>query len=118
MKKVIVPVLVIVALVAVAVVSCPDRQAHKDAIMSVVNAGINDELQVEDESAQALGALFGSIGSSVAGYFIDNRLSVDNYFVCSVGKLRDLNGEDKTISVGVFGHVFTFSKEDLKEALL
>ena len=117
MKKLIITLLVLLGIGAVAVVTCPDRQAHKDAIMSVVNGSINDELQTDDKDAQALSALFGSIGSSVAGYVIDNRLTVDNHFVYSTGTLKDFDGVDKQVSVGVFGHVFTFKKEDLKKAL-
>ena len=26
-------------------------------------------------------------------------------------------GEEKTVSVGVFGHVFTFGKEDIEKAI-
>ena len=85
--------------------------------MSVVNESINDELKTEDKDVQGLSALFGSIGSSVAGYVIDNRLTVTNHFVYSTGVLKDFDGVDKQVSVGVFGHVFTFGKEDLKKAI-
>ena len=117
MKKLIITLLILLGIGAVAVVTCPDRQAHKEAIMSVVNESINDELHTDDKDAQALSALFGSIGSSVAGYVIDNRLIVDNHFVYSTGVQKDFDGVDKQVSVGVFGHVFTFGKEDLKKAL-
>ena len=117
MKKVLIALLVVLVIGAVAVVTCPDRQAHKDAIMAVVNESINDELGTPDPESQGLSAIFGSIGSSVAGYFIDNRLTVKNHFVFSTGELRDLDGENKRVSLGVFGHVFTFDKEDLKKAV-
>lgn len=117
MKKLIITLLILLGIGAVAVVTCPDRQAHKEAIMSLVNESINDELHTDDKDAQALSALFGSIGSSVAGYFLDNRLTVKNYFVFSVGELKDLEGVDQKVSVGVFGHVFTGGKEQLKKAI-
>ena len=117
MKKILITLLVILGIGAVAVVTCPDRQTHKDAIMAVVNESINDGLGTTDHETQGLSAIFGSIGSSVAGYFIESRLTVKNYFVFSIGKLKDLNGEDERVSVGVFGHVFTFDKEDLKKAV-
>ncbi len=117
MKKVIITLLVLLGIAAVGVVSCPDKEAHKDAIMAVVKETINEEMKSEDDGLQGLGVLFGSIGSSVAGYFIDNRLTVKNYYVYSVGKLKNLEGEDNTVSVGIFGHIFTVKKEDLKKAL-
>ena len=52
MKRFIIAILVLLGIGAVAVVTCPDRQAHKDAIMSVVNESINDELQTDDKDAQ------------------------------------------------------------------
>ena len=117
MKKLLITLLVLLGLGAVAVISCPDRQDHKDAIMEVVSGAINDELQTSDKDSQEISAFFGSIGSSVAGYLLDNRLTVKNYFVFSVGELKDLEGVDQKVSVGVFGHVFTGGKEQLKKAI-
>lgn len=118
MKKVIIIILILVGVGLVAVVTCPDRQDHKDAIMAVVNESINDELKPTNEEDAGLSVLFGSIGSSVVNYFIDNRLTIKNHFVYSTGVFKDLEGEEKTVSVGVFGHVFTFKKEDIKEYLV
>ena len=44
MKKFLITLsILLIALAGIAVVTCPDRQAHKDAIMSVVNEKIGDE---------------------------------------------------------------------------
>lgn len=117
MKKII-TVLVLIALVcAVAVVTCPDKQAHQDAIMSVVNTKINDELQTEDTDLQALSAWVGTLGSTLASSVVDNRLTVKNHFLWSSGEFKDLEGNSSRVSVGVFGHVFTFDREDLDRAM-
>lgn len=117
MKKIII-VLVLIALVcAVAVVTCPDKQAHQDAIMSVVNEKINDELQTEEADLQALSAWVGSLGSTLASSIVDNRLTVKNHFLWSSGEFKDLEGNSSRVSVGVFGHVFTFDREDLDRAM-
>ena len=117
MKKLLITLLVLLGIGAVAVVSCPDRQDHKDAIMEVVSGAINDGLQTSDKESQGLSAILGSVGSSIAGQLLENRLTVKNYFVCSIGEIKDLDGEDQRVSVGVFGHVFTEDKEQLKEAI-
>ena len=117
MKKVLIALLIILGLGGVAVISCPDRQDHKDAIMEVVSGAINDELQTSDKDVQELSAFFGSLGSGVAGFLLDKRLTVKNYFVFSVGVIKDLEGVDQKVSVGVFGHVFTGDKEQLKQAV-
>lgn len=114
MKRFIIFLLVLLAIAAVAVVTCPDRQAHKDAIMSVVNEKISEVMGQEEDSDLAL---FGSaIGSSVVSYALDNRLTYKNHFVYSTCETLREDGPHR-LSVGVFGHVFTFSKEDLDRAL-
>ena len=117
MKKLLITLLVLLGLGCTAVVSCPDKQAHKDAIMAVVNEAVNDKLDPDKTDTTGLSQFFGSIGSGIAGFFIDKQLTVENYFVCSVGKRSTPAGEEKTVSVGVFGHVFTFGKEDIEKAI-
>ena len=116
MKKVIILVLVLL-LGAAAVVTCPDKQAHKDAIMAVVSEKINEELKTNDSDSQVLSAVFGTLGTGIASRVVENRLTVKNHFLWSTGQLQDLDGENNRVSVGLFGHVFTFRKEDLDRYL-
>ena len=118
MKKLIIALLVLLGIGIAAIVTCPDHQAHKDAILAVVNECINEEMNPSGVDDYGLSDLFGSIGTSVAGYMIDNRLTIKNHFVYSTGEFKDLEGNEKTVSVGVFGHVFTFKKEDVKKYLV
>lgn len=115
MKKLLFTLLVIVALGAVAAFTCPDKQDHKDALLSVVNESINTSL--EKENLGGLGSIVGSIGSGFAGAYLDNRLVIKDRFLCSVGEIQNLKGEVKKVSFGIFGHVFPLNKDDLREAL-
>ena len=117
MKKLLITLLILLGVGAVAVITCPDRQDHKDAIVKVIGDSISDELQGSNSDSQGISEIVGSIGSSVAGYLLDNRLTVKNYFVFSVGELKDFYGEEQRVSVGVFGHVFTGGKEEIKKAI-
>lgn len=85
--------------------------------MSVVNTKINDELQTEDTDLQALSAWVGTLGSTLASSVVENRLTVKNHFLWSSGEFKDLEGNSSRVSVGVFGHVFTFDREDLDRAM-
>ena len=119
MKKAIITLLVILAVAGIAVLTCPDKQAHKAAIMAVVNEKIGEELGApNDENADVYDLLSGiaSLGSHIGKWVLDSNLSVKNNFVYSVGYLTHRGKTDK-VSVGVFGHVFTFSKEDLDKVL-
>ena len=119
MKKTIIIALVsVIVLAGVAIVTCPDKQDHKDAIMAVVNEKINDSMGVSSSLEEdGIALIFSSIGSGIVGRLIDNRLNVRNNFVFSVGEIQLTDGRTERLSVGVFGHVFTMSKEDLDEAL-
>ena len=116
-RTLIVIVVILVAAAGAALVTCPDKQAHKDAIMAVINEKIEDELQTDDSGLRILSSLFGTISSGIAGNLINNRLVVKNHFLWSTGEITGIDGVRQVISVGVFGHVFTFSKEDLDKAL-
>ena len=117
MKKVIIPISVLLVLLVAAVVTCPNKQAHKEAMMAAINEKIDEELKTDDEDMQGLSVLFGAIGSGIAGRIVDNRLVVNNHFLWSTGKIRDFDGNYRMASVGVFGHVFTFDKEDIDKAI-
>lgn len=115
MKKFFKALLVILIIGGVAVISCPDKQAHKDAITTVINEAVHDELGINAED-DSLGILSG-LANIGAGIYLDTKFDVKNYFLFSVGTI--LHGAEKdVVSLGVFGHVFTFDKEDVKQVLL
>ena len=115
MKKLLVALILLVALALAAVITCPDRQDHVDAIKAVVSEKLQEEVGSAD--ADNLVAVFGkAIGSKVTDWLMDSRLNVKNHFVYSVGEFSTFDGP-KRVSVGGFGHVFTFSKEDIDKAL-
>ena len=104
----------IVALLGIAVVSCPDKQDHKDAILAVINEKLNENIQKKSKDGDdGLAVLGASLGTSISGWILDSGLTVDNRFIYSVGRFNT-GKEVRKVSVGVFGHVFTFSKEDLQ----
>ncbi len=117
MKKLIIFVLILAVIAGVAYATCPDRTAHADAVKELCNTAISNELNPEG-SSDFLGLASGlaSLGTEFAGLFVDNSLVVDNYYVCSIGKI-EYDGQLRTVSVGVFGHVFTLSEEALKAAV-
>ncbi|MDE6857126.1 MAG: hypothetical protein K2J33_00080 [Alistipes sp.] len=102
--------------VAVFIVSCPDKSAHKETIMQSVNREIDSRVDAESEYAglQMLGSM---LGSGLIGLALDHMLTIDNYFVCSVGRVT-LQGRSKTVSFGILNHVFFLPDcDDLAAAL-
>lgn len=117
MKKILV-LFLFVGIGLVAVVTCPQKDAHTDALMKLVNVALDTELSKHAKTEAEMGfAMLGSvIGSGIAEMVIDQKLMVDNYFVCSIGRVL-LDGEEKVVSVGCFNHVFTMPEDKLKEEL-
>ena len=111
-KSSVIALIAAIALVAVAVVTCPDREDHKEAIMSVVNEDAN-ELSGGDNFLNFIT----SIGAGIMGNRIDSRLDVKNIFLFSIGEIHLPDDSSKTVSVGVFGHVFTIGREKMDEVL-
>ena len=117
MKRIILFV-VIIAIALVGIETCPQKDAHTDALMKLVNVALDSELSRHANTVEEMGlAMLGSVlGSGIAEIVIDKKLLVDNYFVCSIGRIV-FEGEEKIVSVGCFNHVFTMPEDKLKEEL-
>lgn len=117
MKGLLYTFLVLLGLACVCVVTCPDKDAHSDALKQLLNTVMTEELYKDVETDEDAGwAMLGSMfGTGIGGLMIDNMLKVDNYFVCSVGTMT-FDGETKIVSLGLMNHVFTIPEEEAREA--
>ena len=114
MKKLL--AVIIVLLVAILMVlTVPDKQKHKDAMMEAVNE------YVEEESVDRMGDnILAKLGKSVVVKTVEtvlnSKLKVNNYYLFNTTYVR-MKGEEQMLSLGLFGHVFTFDKEMLRDKL-
>jgi len=108
--------IIIVLLVAVLMVlTVPDKAKHKEAMMEAINE------YVEEEAVDKLGDnLLARLGKGVIVKTVEtalnSKLKIDNYYLFNKTYVR-LDGEDQMLSLGMFGHVFTFDKEMIREKL-
>lgn len=108
--------IIIVLLVAVLMVlTVPDKAKHKEAMMEAINE------YVEEEAVDKLGdTVLARLGKGVIVKTVEtalnSKLKIDNYYLFNKTYVR-LDGEDQMLSLGMFGHVFTFDKEMLREKL-
>lgn len=115
MKKSIIALLLIIFFVAICAITCPGKQDHKEAVVSLVNHKIRKDLS--KSGAAGCFALLGSmIGSTISETTIENMLEVKDCFIFSLGQLYTNDGVT-TVSVGVLGHVFTASNETFSKAM-
>lgn len=116
--------LILVILFATMLFTCPDRQAHEAAIQEVTKEWVGDKVDENMGAITGVGGVFGDLINKalkeLTGFGTDKVISkyldVKNYIVCSVGRMSIGNNEEKMVSLGVFGHVFTFGKEDIEKA--
>lgn len=121
MKKIL--FLVILAAVVVgAVVTCPDKKAHKEALADTFaeyasyKIDENKDNGLSDVLNEGLKALRKVGGDKVVEATLSQFLEVDNYYVLSIGRLKQ-GSEKKLISIGLFGHVFTPTSSMIDNAL-
>lgn len=121
MKKLLFLVL-LAALVVGAVVTCPDKKAHKEALADTFaeyasyKIDENKDNGLSDVLNEGLKALRKVGGDKVVEATLSQFLEVDNYYVLSIGRLKQ-GSEKKLISIGLFGHVFTPTSSMIDHAL-
>ena len=114
MKKLLIVAIVLLIAVLMAM-TVPDKQEHKEAMMKAVTEF------VEEEAAEKYGDnVLTNIGKGVVlktvEVALNSKLREGRHVLWNTTYVR-LKGEDQLLSVGLLGHVFTFDKEMLREAL-
>ena len=114
MKKLLTVVIILLVAVLMAL-TVPDKQAHKEAMMKAV-----DEYVSEEAESRFGDNVLTNIGKNVAVKTIElalnSKLEMHNYLLWNTTSVH-LDGKDQLLSVGLFGHVFTFDKDMLREKL-
>ena len=115
MKKLL--TIVIILLVAVLMTqTVPNKRAHKEAMMKAVKELVDEEAENRGFKDNGLTRIGKSIVNSAIETALNSKLKVDNYYLFNTTHIRQ-GDENKLLSVGIFGHVFTFDKKMLREAL-
>ena len=118
MKKIIILVLLVAAVIG-AVVTCPDKKAHRKALTEAAGQYGEDKLAEATGGNKTLGSIAKVVrkaGDSVVGLAIGQMLDVENYYLFSIGKLNR-GEESQVVSFGIFGHVFAPSTSMIDSAL-
>ena len=108
--------LVIVLLVAILMVlTKPSRKAHKEAMMAAVKEYVAEEVEGKfgKNVLTSIGKGFVTKTVEVA---LSTKLKEHDYLLLNTTYIK-MDGKEKLLSVGMFGHVFTFDKDMLRENL-
>ena len=107
--------IIIILLIGIIMVLTRPKEEHREAMLKVVKE------YVDEETSRAIGInLFGRVGSDILvrtmGVLLDTQLKENNYYFFNTTSVY-FKGKEQMLSVGLFGHVFTFDKEMLREKL-
>ena len=115
MKKIL-SMFVFILIILMFIVTCPDKQKHQE----VIKASLAERLDVNPSDQSPSASLFSLLGSvittNIIDVFLSSELRVDNYFLFSLGVIS-WQDEEKTVSLGVLNHVFTFFSDKEKKEL-
>lgn len=116
MKVKVVVLVVILFAILLAMVTCPGKEAHVEAVKAAVTGYVDDKVTEKQEDNSAMLFLGTLLASKLAEMFLDTKMEVKNYFVFSVGQIT-FEGKTRTVSIGAFNHVFTYDKDDIANAI-
>lgn len=103
----------LIAILAVMVLTCPKKEQHVSVLTDNISYALRSSQSSNKDDANVLGEL---LGTALAKPLINSYLTVNDYILFSVGHLT-YQGEDRVVSFGAFGHIFTMSKEELKRRM-
>ena len=114
-------ILFIAIVTATMYLTCPDAAAHKEKLSHVVVGAVNDVIDRKlgpDNAliAKGIQMIGNSFVEKVADTAVNSLLTVDNYGVCSIGKIS-YGGEERLVSLGIFGNIITVDQSTVADAV-
>jgi hypothetical protein len=109
--------IVIVVLVGVVMyITAPSEEKHKEVMMKAVREYIDEEAANRGFKDNGITRLGKNVVAQAVKTALNSKLKFDNYYLFNMTHVK-LDGENKTLSLGIFGKVITFDKDMLRENL-
>ena len=117
MKKFLFLIVFLAVVAGALIATCPDRNAHLEAIKSVVSEVANEEM---DKQSNILTTGLASISTmltiNLADSYLKSNLIIRDHTFYNIGYIN-YNDDLRMISFGILNHVFTLDKETAKEIM-
>ena len=115
MKKLVVFLGIIAAIVISLMVTTPDRQQHVDTIKSVMKSAVSAELR-DNNIDGPLGSIASMAATTAVDQFLNASLMVRDHRFYSLGFI-DYGGEFHLVSIGVLNHVYTLDEDQARQLI-
>jgi len=115
MKK----LLVVIILLLVAVLLCmtrPDEDKHKAAMMKAVKEYVDEEATNRGFGDNALTQIGKTVVTKAIETALSSKLQLNDYYLFNTTSVV-IDHQEKMLSLGLLGHVFTFDKDRLRQEL-
>jgi hypothetical protein len=111
MQKIIVTIIIVIVLISI--LTNPNHDQHCRVIKENFNSYIQQSIGKPENGFEALGLM---IGNTIADQMINNIISIDNYVIFSITKMK---WEEKNIAIGIgiLGNVLIFKEKELNNIL-
>ena len=93
----------------------PDKERHKEAMLKAIEEYVDEEAK-DRLGDNVLATISRGVVMKTAETALNSKLKENNYFLLNTTSVR-LKGKDNILSLGLFGMVFTFDKEMIRDKL-
>lgn len=107
---------VVAAFLGLAAATCPGKDKHVEVLTERMAYVALSQIDLEEYGIDGLEELGGLFGRGIVKLALKSRLIVEDYVIFSLGKIED-EGEEHVISFGIFGHIFSASREQMRKRL-
>ena len=116
MKKLIGVVIVLFIAILMAL-TVPDMDAHKKAMMKAITEYVDEEAANKGIPDNPVTRFAKKTVTKAIEHVLSSKLEESNYLIFNTTHIEMEDETNKLLSLGMFGHVFTFNKDMLREAL-
>ena len=114
--KTLLSVAIVLMIIVILAQTVPSKDRHKEAMMDAVTEFVESESEERGIADNVLTRLGKNVVVKAVETTLNSKLKMHDYYVCNTTYVV-LRGEEKMLSLGILGMVFTFDKEMLHEKL-
>ena len=97
----------------------PSSLQHANAVTDVVEKIVDDIFQnrivFPEKSREMAGYISGSVVPNAVDKLTNGKIDLQDFWVFNLGSVTDEEGNEKLVSLGVFGKVFTFNEDKIRQ---
>lgn len=97
----------------------PSSLQHANAVTDVVEKIVDDIFQnrivFPEKSREMAGYISGSVVPNAVDKLTNGKIDLQDFWIFNLGSVTDEEGNEELVSLGVFGKVFTFNEDKIRQ---